>query len=464
MPISLKSRQFRIGVSATTMVSAIALSLTGAAYAQQAGAPVVAAGEDKLAAAMAEIYDLRQRLIALEARVGAKADVDTLPAAKPDPNAVKVKLSPAPSLSTADGKTTFAIDGRVQVDAGTVIDDSGAGIGDDVDLRALWIGFSGKAGGVWRYKLQAAFENNQVAVKDAFIAFDGIKNLPIMVGNFYENNGLESFSGSTNTVFLESAAGIAAFRSSRYLGVSADPYGKNWGAQIGVFGEGIPEKAAGTGDEGYAFASRFTFAPVNEGDNLLHLGGVYRMRVPTEPTDSVRFRASGESSVIGETLIDTGNISAVEDYTTYGLEALYRYKSLSLMSEYNVTDVARSAGGDAEFGGGYVSLGWVLTGEQRDYNAARGKTGKLAPKTPFAIDGDGRGAWELAARYDTVDLTDGPVSGGEMDSYTVALNWYPTSFTRVMLNYVMNDLDNTGPAAFRDADPQYLMLRMQTDF
>jgi phosphate-selective porin OprO/OprP len=168
--------------------------------------------------------------------------------------------------------------------------------------------------------------------------------------------------------------------------------------------------------------------------------------------------------VIADTLVDTGNITGVEDYTTYALEALYRYKSVSLMSEYNITDVARTTDGDPEFGGGYVSLGWVLTGEQRDYSAARGRTGKLAPKTPFAIAGDGRGAWELAARYDKTDLTDGPVSGGEMDSYTVALNWYPTSFTRVMLNYVLNDLDSTGPVTFRDTDPLYLMLRMQTDF
>jgi phosphate-selective porin OprO and OprP len=134
------------------------------------------------------------------------------------------------------------------------------------------------------------------------------------------------------------------------------------------------------------------------------------------------------------------------------------------MSEYTITDVSRSAGGNPEFGGGYVSLGWVLTGEQRAYSGDRGKMGKLKPKSAFAPGGDGIGAWELAARYDTVDLTDGPVSGGEMDSVTLGLNWYPTSFTRLMLNYVLNDIDATGPIAFRDTDPQYLMLRVQTDF
>ena len=33
-----------------------------------------------------------------------------------------------------------------------------------------------------------------------------------------------------------------------------------------------------------------------------------------------------------------------------------------------------------------------------------------------------------------------------------------------MLNYVRNDLDATGPVAFRETDPEYLMVRAQADF
>jgi phosphate-selective porin OprO/OprP len=270
-------------------------------------------------------------------------------------------------------------------------------------------------------------------------------------------------SGNLATTFMESGTGISAFRTLRHLGVSVDPYGDNWGAQIGVFGDGVSDPAVAANDEGWSVAARGHFAPIMEKDMVLHLGGSYRQRTPDSPADSVRFRGYGESHVIGETLVDTGNITGVENYTTAALEAMYRIGSVTLTSEYNVTDVSRSVGAEPSFDGGFVSLGWFVTGEARDYNHKRGTVGKLKPSAPFAFGGGG-GAWEVAARYGMVDLTDAAVAGGEMDSVTVGVNWYPNAYTRFMLNYVRNDLDATGPVAFRNTDPEYLMVRAQADF
>jgi phosphate-selective porin OprO/OprP len=444
--------------------------VTGAlAAVSAAGLPALAqttdaASAEELKAALAEIKDLRARLSALESRLGADPVVQVISAAKPSPGAVEVKLKPAPSMTTADGQTSFAIDGRVLADAGWALDDGAADIGDDTDLRHLWFGFSGKFDGDWRYKLQTSIDNNQVGVKDAFIAFDGIRNVPIMVGNFYENNGVELMSGNLTTTFMEPSSGIGAFRTQRYLGVSVDPHGENWGAQIGLFGDQVADPATTADDEGYAFASRVTFAPVMSKTQLLHLGGAVRRRTPDAPGDTVRFRSAGESHVIGETLVDTGNITAVDHYDTLSLEGIYRIGGLTVMSEYNTTEVARSTGAEPTFDGGYVSLGYFLTGEQREYNAKRGVMGRLKPKSAFDLGGEGMGAFEVAARYNRLDLTDGPVSGGEMDSYTLGLNWYPNAWSRLMFNYVVNERDGTGPAIYRDIEPKYLMLRVQADF
>lgn len=435
-------------------------------------APAASAEDDAaLKAAMAQIQELQARLAALEAKVsGAPAaaksdDVARVPAAKPDPNGVKVSLKPGISAATNDGKTTFAVDGRVLVDAGWVAKDGAADIGDDTDIRHLWFGFSGKFDGDWRYKLQTSIDNNAVGVKDAYIAYDGIKNVPIMVGHFYENNGVEIMSGNLNTTFMENGSGISAFRSQqRYLGLSVDPYGDNWGVQLGIFGDGVPDPATTADDEGWALAARGTFAPINTKTQLLHIGGSFRERTPDAPSDAVRFRAGGESHVIGETLVDTGNITAVKNYDTASMEAMYRIGGLTLMSEYNLTDVKRTVGVEPTFEGGYVSFGYFLTGEQREYNAKRGLVGRLKPAHAFDIKGEGLGAWELAGRFSKLDLTDGPILGGEMDSYTLGLNWYPNAWSRLMFNYVLNDLDSTGPAAYRNTDPEYLMVRMQADF
>lgn len=447
----------KMAVSASAISLAV-LSAAGAAQAQTSDA-------DALKAATAQIEALTARLTALEAKVGgADGGVRVVDTSKPDPNAVKVSLKPGLSVATADGKTSFAIDGRVIVDAGWVASDAGADIGDDTDVRHLWLGFSGKFGGDWRYKVQTSLDNNSVGVKDAYIAFDGIKNVPIMVGNFYENNGVEIMSGNLNTTFMESGSGISAFRTLRHLGVSVDPYGDNWGAQIGLFGDGVSDPAVAANDEGWSLASRFTFAPIMSDDMLLHLGGSYRYRTPDSPADQVRFRAAGESHVIGETLVDTGNIGGVESYTTAALEAIYRIGGVTVMSEYNVTDLNRNALPEPSFNGGYVSVGWMLTGEKRDYNAKRGMVGRLKPNAAFVTGGEGMGAWEIAARFNTLDLTDNGVNGGEMESVTLGLNWYPNPYARLMLNYVRNDLDATGPVAFRETDPEYVMIRAQADF
>ena len=449
---------------AAISASAMSLALLGAVGTAQAQTQAQTSDADALKAAMAQIDALTARLTALESKVGgAEGGVRVVDTTKPDPNAVKVSLKPGLSVATADGKTTFAVDARVLVDAGWVVKDGTADIGDDTDVRHLWLGVSGKSGD-WRYKLQTSIDNNSVGVKDAYVAYDGIKNVPIMVGNFYENNGMEIMSGNLNTTFMEGGSGITAFRTLRHLGISVDPYGDNWGAQIGLFGDGVADPAVAANDEGWSFASRFTFAPIMSDDMVLHLGGSWRYRTPDSPLEQVRFRSGGESHVIGETLVDTGNVAGVESYTTAALEGLYRIGGVTVMSEYNVTDLNRNALPEPSFKGGYVSVGWMLTGEAREYNAKRGLVGRLKPKANFALGGEGLGAWEVAARFNTLDLTDTGVNGGEMESVTVGLNWYTTPFTRLMLNYVRNDLDATGPVAFRETDPEYVMLRAQADF
>ena len=62
--------------------------------------------------------------------------------------------------------------------------------------------------------------------------------------------------------------------------------------------------------------------------------------------------------------------------------------------------------------------------------------------------------WQLGLRYDTIDLNDGVVVapttpggtpsvagvlGGEMDAYTLGVNWYWRSNFKFMLNYVAVD-------------------------
>ena len=50
------------------------------------------------------------------------------------------------------------------------------------------------------------------------------------------------------------------------------------------------------------------------------------------------------------------------------------------------------------------------------------------------------GAWELGARYSSLDLVDGPVHGGRMHLFTAGVNWYLTRHLRIDGNYILGDV------------------------
>src|SRR3546814_2841946 len=84
----------------------------------------------------------------------------------------------------------------------------------------------------------------------------------------------------------------------------------------------------------------------------------------------------------------------------------------------------------------YVQGLWNITDETWSYKGGVPTTAK--PGT------SGSGMWQLGLRYDTIDLDDGAVEGGEMDTWTAGVNWYWRSNFKFMLNYVKVDSERQG--------------------
>jgi phosphate-selective porin OprO/OprP len=109
------------------------------------------------------------------------------------------------------------------------------------------------------------------------------------------------------------------------------------------------------------------------------------------------------------------------------------------------------------FNGGYVESGWVMTGEPIPYDVARAAWGRPKVDHPFSLADGGIGAWELAARYSTVDLNSsvvpgvsqsvtGGVYGGQQQTAALALSWYPNDWLQFMLQFQYVDVNKLNSA------------------
>ena len=115
------------------------------------------------------------------------------------------------------------------------------------------------------------------------------------------------------------------------------------------------------------------------------------------------------------------------------------------------------------YDGWYVQAGWALTGERRDYSAAKEAVfTKLKPSQPFEWNGAGWGAWEVALRYSGLNLNDGSTPRGKQESITGGLTWYPDNNWRLTASVSQIYTDEN--AASPNDDPLVSGLRLQFEF
>jgi phosphate-selective porin OprO/OprP len=262
-------------------------------------------------------------------------------------------------------------------------------------------------------------------------------------------------TSSTDLLLTERPLAVEAFNhrvtagGDYKAGVSIGYAAKHFTATGGLFGSNFSTTGFSGNDESWGPAARVTFAPINEKTVVLHLGasGYWRN---AGGNGAVRFRSGPEvSTVDSNRLVDTGSLSA-KSYASGGVELAGLYGPFYAQAEYLAASVDRpDALPDAKFDGGYVMASYALTGESRGYK--NGIFTRIKPENPFSFNEGGLGAWEIAARYSTVDLNDGAVLGGKQNNYEAGINWYPNAYIRFALDYVNFDATRAGTKNSGDA-------------
>lgn len=464
-PLNATGKSFRPRALAAALALTPLLAIAGNAHAQS---------DDRIAELERQLQALQQQLEEHK-QEQQKINEQVVPAKG---GVVATTNGRTLTFKSTDGDFSFNVGGRLQADAG-FYDENRNAFGDGTDIRRLFLDVRGTVGQHWNYRYQYDFarsagaDSNKRGIRDAWIQYTGFGPHLVTVGNFKAPLGLEHLQSGLGTTFIERGV-TDLFSPDRRLGIGYSTSGSNWSTAWGVFGERAEGAASGAdGDEGWDVNGRFTLAPVNDGTNIVHLGIAGRFHKPEDSTTELRFSSRPESNVNAARVVDTGTVQGVDDFYSIGLEAGAVFGPFSVQSEYIGTRLNRSGTSPAGLGydnadlnAWYVYASYTLTGEPRTYRADTGVFDR--PRVANPVGKGGIGAWEVALRYSSADLTDADVLGGELENLTFGLNWYALDNLRFSANYIhVLDVKHTagGPAYALDGlDLNALLVRAQIDF
>ena len=391
-------------------------------------------------------------------------------------------------LSTKDKAFKFHAGGRYQMDAGwfsadqSVQQNINRTYQDGVDFRRARFRMDGTLYEVWDYASEYDFVNSdRIRRADGSAGDDAVTGITdlwianhtpyglLKIGNQKDAIGFEHLVSSRFLPFMERSFNQDAFYGGGFngflpgvsLGNTALENRASW--NIGLYKPTNNVFAFNATNGDYNATGRVTYLPIyeDEGKQLVHLGMSVSNR--SSVADRIRFRTrdairTGISST-WPIPADTGNLAA-RDLTWLNFELAAVNGPFTLQAEYLASftnDVQRlNAAGNpigvpvdsVFYHGGYVQFLWFLTGESDRYSFERATFDRVVPtENQFWVrDGAdnnlfGRGAWQIGARYNYLDLNDRGFNGGQLHNFTYGLNWFFNPNMKLQLNYMFTYRD-----------------------
>jgi phosphate-selective porin OprO/OprP len=406
-----------------------------------------------------------------------------------------------PTITAADGRSSIAVRTNVQLD-GAIYGESPAGplatdyrrgsvgappnrentaardFSNGFYFRRARFGVEGTIARDWNYRLLLELGGSgtegPTRINDAWIAYNGFAPFSFQLGAFSPPANMDDGTSPEDLLFLERASASELSRTmggaDGRIGLGLKASGSRWMSALTFTTRTVND--AEVFDTQLSAVGRAGYLVATSDDYNLHLGasGTYVFQLAdlgegTPLRNPNRLRDRPEIRVDGVRLIDTGSIDA-DGASVYGLEMGGNWRNLYLQGEHFWFDIDRPAAAalpDPDFAGYYLQGSWILTGERRRYNAATGSFQNPRPAVPFSSNG-GYGAFELAARYSRMNLNfmegiEGTaaapeaVRGGDQEVMTFGINWFPNPNVKLMLDYLMIDVDRLNPAGPGNTTP-----------
>ncbi len=361
-----------------------------------------------------------------------------------------------PTIADTTGEFTFKPRGVLEADAVAFLErEGGYDYNNGTAFRRARLGFEGTAFKWFNYRLEVDFAGNAVNLTDAYLQYTKIPKTVITLGQHKAPFGLESNNSDNYNTFLERGMFTNAFGNvgaERRIGLSVAYAAKeNLNLAVGLFGdnESISRSAGApvtdTPDESWGVNGRATYEPLFEPGKIIHLGlsGYYRSALKSgDIEDAVRLSDRPNIRVDNGNIADSGIITDVRSLRYAGAEAAGVFGPFTLAGEVGRLWLDRRDTSNESFTGFYVYGSYFLTGETRPF-----RNGNFDRVRPFKELGkDGLGAFEVALRYDHLDLSDTPVlarADNKAQSITLGLNWYFNPYAKLMFNWIRFSGDST---------------------
>ena len=259
----------------------------------------------------------------------------------------------------------------------------------------------------------------------------------LSIGKQKEPISMERLMSLVNLPMQERSSVAGALLDARNFGavLHGNALGDRMSWAGGIFNNFIDTNQS-IDDAATSLVGRITWLPYLSEDesNVLHLGVSARH---SNGKNGYQFRSTPEFDK-APLFVDTG-LGDADKVRQYNLELSWRGGPFWVAAEYVDADVDSPSDGNLDFDGYQITGSWIITGEMRDY---RYKGGTFGP-VPVArsMYQNGKGAWELAGRWSSVDLTDGTVDGGKMDILSAGISWWltPTFMLNLNYRYITND-------------------------
>lgn len=334
-------------------------------------------------------------------------------------------------------------------------------IGNGMSIRRARFAVKAQLTKDWYAEFDTDWSSGVVEIKDAILAYTGVKGLELKAGNFKENFSLSRNTTSRYLMFMERPM-VTSLAPSRHLGFNVKYY-HNWlWLSAGVFGpelKGSEEMTAmedGNKDYGYneglSYTGKVVFRPLLKENASLHIGGAFSYRNPKlSSTDGYfvgRFSSRNSTNINRKKYLDTNDVKGLDHEIAWTVELAAHYDFLRFESAFIARgmylDQAVNPKSTQWAQGWYAEAGFLLFGGSQNYDAGGAKYTRTTSDRKW-------GNLELTARYEYCDFNtgdlfnfnaaDSDILGGSAEAVAIGLNYYPIKNVKIMLNYQYNNND-----------------------